>query len=66
MTNRQLIKILLDEPMDAEVMLNYPKKHFDKNSGEVLGYMFEITAVGHFSGITTIEFIDWRDKGEEK
>lgn len=65
MTNKELIKILLDKPLNREVMLNYPKKHIDPRDGEVAGYLFGIDGINDFAGIITIQFTDFRDTEKE-
>ena len=66
MTNRDLIKLLLDRPMDAEVELFYPKKHKDEY-GESTGYLYHINSVEPWGSDTILlSFTDWRDENRGK
>ena len=62
MTVKELIIHLLDEDMNQEVKLEYPKKHIDRYDVECSGYMFDIDKISHFGNMLTIEFTDWRDE----
>ena len=63
MTNRELIKCLLDLPLDREVLLFYPKEHIDDMGSECKGYVFHIDSVENNGGSgICINFTDWRDK----
>ena len=62
MTNRELIKRLLDLRLDEEVLLSYPKKHIDNMSEKCEGYIFHIDSVESNGFGVCINFTDWRDK----
>lgn len=65
MTVKQLITRLLDEPMDAEVQVQYPKEHEDEY-GTTKGYLFEIDSVEHWGKMFLINFTDWRELEQEE
>ena len=62
MTNRELIKCLLDVPLDKEVLLSYAKKHIDDMGEECKGYVFHIDNVENNGFGVCINFTDWRDR----
>lgn len=64
MTVKELITTLLNEPMDAEVKISYPKAHTDELGEMVSGYCFDIDYVDHWGGMAMLNFTDWRDKNE--
>lgn len=63
---KELITRLLDEPMDAEVMLctDYDKKEIEDYSNVRVitrGVIFDIDEIEHWSGNQiSINFTDWR------
>ena len=60
MTVKELISILLDMPMEAEVNLQDKTGHSTKH-GKCSGYVFDITEVEFWSKYRIlINFIDWR------
>ena len=70
MTVKDLITRLLDEPMDAEIMLqtDYDKSvesyHNDVRS-VTRGVVFDIDSIEHWaSNRILINFTDWREDGE--
>jgi len=69
MTNRELIKRLLDVPLDKEVLLCYPKEHIDDMGEECIiipmrlirNVSYEIPYDSASVGHITIEVVaDWR------
>ena len=62
MTVKELITTLLNEPMDAEVKISYPKAHTDELGEMVSGFLFDIDYVDHWNEMTMINFTDYRDK----
>ena len=64
MTVRELITSLLNEDMDAEVKLCYPKKYTDELGNNLSGSLFDIDYVDHWNEMAMINFTDWRDKNE--
>lgn len=63
MTNRELINILINLPLDdKEVLLFYPKEHIDENGNKCNGYVFPIDGVETNGFGISINFTDWRDK----
>lgn len=63
---KELITRLLDEPMDAEVMLctDYDKKEADCGGGVRVvnrGVMFGIDGIEHWNNGVNINFTDWRE-----
>lgn len=62
MTNRELIKCLLDSPLDKEILLSYPKEHIDDMGEKCEGYVFHIDSVESNGFGICINFTDWRDK----
>ena len=61
MTVRELINVLLDMKMDAEVML----KTADASRPDCSGVVFSIDKV-YGRNYPTIEFEDWRDGTDER
>ena len=70
MTVKDLITRLLDEPMDAEIMLqtDYDKavESYSNNVRSVTrGIAFDIDSIEHWaSNRILINFTDWREDGE--
>lgn len=62
MTNKELIKCLLDLPLDEEILLSYPKEHIDDLGNKCEGYAFNIDKVEYSGFGICINFTDWRDK----
>lgn len=62
MTNRELIKCLLDARLDKEVLLSYPKEHIDDMGNKCVGYVFHIDSVESNGFGVCINFTDWRDR----
>ena len=65
MTNRELIKCLLDSRLDKEVLLCYPKEHIDDMGEECKGYVFHIDSIENNGFGICINFTDWRDTKKE-
>lgn len=61
MTVRELITRLLDEDMDAEVMLQTHDAEYEKKN-DVSGLCFHIDNVERWGGKPYINFTDWRNK----
>lgn len=66
MTNKELIKRLLDLQLDKEVLLSYPKEHIDDLGNKCNGYVFHIDSVESNGFGICINFTDWRDKEKEE
>ena len=61
MTVKELIIMLLDEPMDAEIYVGNRERHIDEQGEECSGYMFEIDDVERWNeNCRIINFTDWR------
>ena len=61
MTVKELITMLLDEPMDAEIYIGNREKHIDKYGNEHSGYMFEIDDIERFNkNCRILNYTDWR------
>lgn len=65
-TVKSLITTLLDFPMDYNVHVGNNDVHEDPEHGTVKGYMFDISNITVGGGSVTIEFDDWRRKGEQQ
>ena len=68
---KDLITMLLNEPMDAEIMLqtDYDKavESYSNNVRSVTrGVVFDIDSIEHWSNRILINFTDWRDETECK
>lgn len=63
---KDLITVLLDEPMDAEVCVQDPTEH--KSNGAVCnGYIFDITYIEHWNNRRIcINFEDWRKGADDE
>lgn len=70
MTVKDLITMLLNEPMDAEIMLqtdyNNPVESYNNNVRSITsGVVFDIDSVEHWaSNRILINFTDWRKERE--
>ena len=61
MTVKELINILLDYNMDAEIKAGTKERHIDERGNECSGYMFDIYRVARFNkDLVEIVFDDWR------
>lgn len=70
MTVKDLITRLLDEPMNAEIMLqtdyDKPVESYNNNVRSITrGVVFDIDSIEHWaSNRILIKFTDWREDGE--
>ncbi len=62
MTVRELIKELIEMPMNNEVKLQIEKEHIDEFGEKCTGWLFGIDKIEKGGYQTYITFTDWRDK----
>ena len=60
MTTKDLIKELLNYPMDSEVYLSLDEEHDDGDGGKCNGYLFEIERLERFNDKCLLSFTDYR------
>lgn len=65
MTVRELVKRLLEEDMNTEVVISVDDKHINENGEEMAGYAFNIDGVRKWGCVVELVFTD-RRKGNKK